>query len=123
MVSLRASLVKLICFALAATLSTSLTTASNTQTQETKITGKLQMNSNSNEDEPMIIQAQAGKIEELKNKEAALARLLTAVRMEKLEALRSRPLTIGVVGFGRFGQFIAKTFSKHGRVVATSRSD
>lgn len=81
------------------------------------------MNSNSNEDEPMIIQAQAGKIEELKNKEAALARLLTAVRMEKLEALRSRPLTIGVVGFGRFGQFIAKTFSKHGRVVATSRSD
>jgi len=27
------------------------------------------------------------------------------------------------VGFGRFGQFIAETFNKHGRVVATSRSD
>jgi len=70
-----------------------------------------------------IIKAQAGKIEALKKKEAALANLLSAVRMEKLEALRSRPLTIGVVGFGRFGQFIAKTFSEHGRVVATSRSD
>lgn len=80
-------------------------------------------NNNDKEEESMIIQAQAGKIEELKKKEAALARLLAAVRMEKLEALRSRPLTIGVVGFGRFGQFIAKTFSKHGRVVATSRSD
>lgn len=81
------------------------------------------MNANNNNDEPSIIQAQAGKIEELKNKEAALASLLSAVRREKLEALRSRPLSIGVVGFGRFGQFIAKTFGQHGRVVATSRSD
>jgi arogenate dehydrogenase (NADP+) len=64
-----------------------------------------------------------GKLEELKKKEAELARLLSAVRKEKLTALRSRPLTIGVVGFGRFGQFIARTFAKHGRVVVTSRSD
>eukprot|EP00978_Attheya_sp_CCMP212_P025180 scaffold80535_cov48-Attheya_sp.AAC.1 len=64
-----------------------------------------------------------GKLEELKKKEAELARLLAAVRKEKLTALRSRPLTIGVVGFGRFGQFIARTFAKHGRVVVTSRSD
>jgi len=69
------------------------------------------------------IKAQAGKIEELKAREVALSRLLAAVRREKLAALRSRPLTIGVVGFGRFGQFIAQTFTKHGRVVATSRSD
>jgi len=69
------------------------------------------------------IQAQAGKIEGLKLREAALSRLLAAVRVEKLSALRSRPLTIGVVGFGRFGQFIARTFAEHGRVVATSRSD
>lgn len=69
------------------------------------------------------IEAQAGKIEELKEREAALSRLLAGVRLEKLAALRSRPLTIGVVGFGRFGQFIARTFSKHGKVVATSRSD
>jgi len=69
------------------------------------------------------IQPSIGKIEQLKTKEAALSRLLTAVRLEKLEALRSRPLTIGIIGFGRFGQFIAKTFAEHGTVVATSRSD
>jgi arogenate dehydrogenase (NADP+), plant len=27
------------------------------------------------------------------------------------------------VGFGRFGQFIAKTFTKYGNVVVTSRTD
>lgn len=42
---------------------------------------------------------------------------------EKSSALRSRPLTIGIVGFGRFGQFLAATLQRHGRVVATSRSD
>ena len=66
---------------------------------------------------------QPGRLEELKQREADLAALLAAVRQEKLMALRSRPLRIGVVGFGRFGQFIAKTFTKHGRVVVTSRSD
>jgi prephenate dehydrogenase len=29
----------------------------------------------------------------------------------------------GVIGFGRFGQFISKTFAKYGQVVVTSRSD
>lgn len=75
------------------------------------------------ENQSKKIKAQAGKIEKLKEREVALSRMLAAVRREKLEALRSRPLTIGVVGFGRFGQFIAQTFTKHGRVVATSRSD
>jgi prephenate dehydrogenase len=70
-----------------------------------------------------MIQPAAGKIQHLKAKEAALSRLLAAVRKEKLQALRSRPLTIGVIGFGRFGQFIAKTFADHGTVIATSRSD
>jgi len=69
------------------------------------------------------IRAQAGKIQQLKEKEAALSRLLAAVRREKLSALRSRPLTIGIVGFGRFGQFITRTFVQHGKVIATSRSD
>ena len=65
-----------------------------------------------------------GKLKKIKQKEAALANLLSAVRQEKLATLRSRPLTIGVIGFGRFGQFIAKSFAKHaGRVVVTSRSD
>lgn len=65
----------------------------------------------------------AGRLEELKLQEAELARQLAAIRMEKLAALRSRPLTIGIIGFGRFGQFIARTFAKHGKIVVTSRSD
>ena len=67
--------------------------------------------------------SEIGRLEELKKQEAKLARQLAVLRKEKLSALRSRPLTIGVVGFGRFGQFIARTFAKHGRVVVTSRSD
>lgn len=67
--------------------------------------------------------SEIGRLEELKKHEAKLARQLAALRREKLSALRSRPLTIGVVGFGRFGLFIARTFAKHGRVVVTSRSD
>ncbi len=99
------------------------TTTTTTMSSSTKNTPNNE-NSNSNENKDSIkIQAQAGKIEELKQKEAALSRLLAAVRVEKLNALRSRPLTIGVVGFGRFGQFIARTFRDHGKVVATSRSD
>jgi prephenate dehydrogenase len=65
----------------------------------------------------------AGRLEELKMQEAELARRLTEIRIEKLAALRSRPLTIGIIGFGRFGQFIAKTFARHGTIVVTSRSD
>lgn len=66
---------------------------------------------------------QPGKLEELKQREAALSEMLAAVRREKLDAIRSRSLTIGVVGFGRFGQFIARSFAKYGRIVVTSRSD
>lgn len=65
----------------------------------------------------------AGRLEELKQREADLARQLAAVRMEKLSALRSRPLTIGIIGFGRFGQFISRTFGRHGKIVVTSRGD
>jgi arogenate dehydrogenase (NADP+), plant len=65
----------------------------------------------------------AGRLEELKLQEAELARKLAEIRIEKLAALRSRPLTIGIIGFGRFGQFIAKTFARHGTIVVTSRSD
>jgi len=65
----------------------------------------------------------AGKLEELKQREAELASMLAEVRREKLSTLRSRPLSIGVIGFGRFGQFIARSFQKYGRVVVTSRSD
>jgi len=68
--------------------------------------------------------SEVGDLEKLKQQEAHLARLLSSVRREKLSALRSRPLNIGIVGFGRFGQFIARAFVKHGQVVvAASRSD
>lgn len=65
----------------------------------------------------------AGKLEELKQRERELSRLLAAVRREKLNEIRSRPLSIGIIGFGRFGQFIARTFASYGNVVVTSRSD
>jgi len=67
-----------------------------------------------------------GRLKKVKDREAELLRQLSFVREEKRDMLRSKPLTIGVVGFGRFGQFIARSFSKHAsghNVVATSRSD
>jgi len=65
----------------------------------------------------------SGKLEKLKQREAELAKLLAEVRLEKLQVLRDRPLRIGIMGFGRFGQFIAKSFAKYGEIVGTSRSD
>jgi prephenate dehydrogenase len=104
--------------------SSSFTNNNKTLSKSSNITkGHMSGSSNESQESKRLIKAQAGKIEELKQKEAALARLLASVRMEKLDALRSRPLNIGIIGFGRFGQFIARTFAKHGRVVATSRSD
>ena len=69
------------------------------------------------------IENSPGRIERLKQREAELACMLASIQREKLAVLRSRPLKIGVVGFGRFGQFIARTFSQHGEVIVTSRSD
>lgn len=43
--------------------------------------------------------------------------------MQKLQEVQSKPLTIGFVGFGNFGQFLAKTFVKYANVVGTSRAD
>ena len=64
-----------------------------------------------------------GKLEALKQLETELALQLAAVRQEKLKTIQSRPLTMGIIGFGRFGQFIARTFQKYGRVIVTSRTD
>lgn len=65
----------------------------------------------------------AGELERLKQEEARLSSLLASVRQQKLSVLRSRPLTVGIIGFGRFGQFIGEKFTKYGNVVGTSRSD
>jgi len=64
-----------------------------------------------------------GKLELIKRREADLSKLLADVRLEKLQLLRDRPLKIGVMGFGRFGQFIAKSFLKHAEIVGTSMTD
>lgn len=82
---------------------------------------RLSLGRNSTNGDSTVVQA--GTLEELKAKEAELSKLLAAVRREKLTALQARPLTIGVMGFGRFGQFIARSFQKYARVVVTSRSD
>lgn len=62
-------------------------------------------------------------LEALKSEEGKLLRKLKQVRQKKLDKLRQKPQRIVVVGFGRFGQFIASTFQKYGEVVAVSRSD
>ncbi|GMI24131.1 hypothetical protein TeGR_g5454, partial [Tetraparma gracilis] len=62
-------------------------------------------------------------MQDLKAEESRLLGLLNTVRSAKLANLQSKPLRIAVIGFGRFGQFIAKTFAKYADVVAVSRSD
>lgn len=69
------------------------------------------------------INSNNGELERLKKEEQRLATLLDSIRQQKLAVLRSRPLSIGIIGFGRFGQFMAKSFTKYGNVVATSRTD
>ncbi len=69
------------------------------------------------------INSNNGELERLKKEEQRLSALLDSIRQQKLAVLRSRPLSIGIVGFGRFGQFMAKSFTKYGRVVGTSRTD
>ena len=72
---------------------------------------------------PQSAEPTAGELEKLKEEEDRLASMLASIRQQKLSVLRSRPLTIGIIGFGRFGAFIGKSFSKYGNVIGTSRSD
>ncbi|OVA04048.1 Prephenate dehydrogenase [Macleaya cordata] len=47
-----------------------------------------------------------------------------SISPEKITSQEDEPLRIGIVGFGNFGQFIAKAIKRQGHsVVATSRSD
>mmetsp|Transcript_3447 Transcript_3447/g.7594 ORF Transcript_3447/g.7594 Transcript_3447/m.7594 type:complete len:421 (-) Transcript_3447:1127-2389(-) len=71
----------------------------------------------------VIPTATAGELERLKEEEARLSAMLATIRQQKLSVLRSRPLTIGVIGFGRFGQFMGEKFTKYANVIGTSRSD
>jgi len=60
---------------------------------------------------------------QLKQRENAILQELQRISAEKDELLRTRPLSIGIVGFGKFGQFLAKRFMSQGhRVSALSRA-
>ncbi len=87
-------------------------------------TSSLFSSSSQNDDQDdIIINSNNGELERLKKEEQRLSSLLDSIRQQKLAVLRSRPLSIGIVGFGRFGQFIASSFTKYGHVVATSRTN
>lgn len=77
----------------------------------------------SNDKDDITINSNNGELERLKKEEQRLSSLLDSIRQQKLAVLRSRPLSIGIVGFGRFGQFIAQSFTKYGNVVGTSRTN
>lgn len=60
----------------------------------------------------------------LKTKEAVLRAQLVEVQENIQHALKEDPLSIGIVGFGKFGQFLATHFIKEGNKVSVlSRSD
>lgn len=54
---------------------------------------------------------------------AALAHKSSGPNLKKGTRSTMRKLKIGIIGFGNFGQFLAKTFSRYHDVYATSRSD
>jgi len=75
------------------------------------------------DEEDFVTTITSGRLAELKRREAELEELLTILRREKAVEVNKFPLTIGVVGFGNFGQFLSRTFIKYASVVGTSRSD
>lgn len=77
---------------------------------------------NQKEDDKVTV-VSVGRLEELKRREAELQELIELLRKEKLKEINTYPLTIGIVGFGNFGQFLAKTFVKYAKVIGTSRAD
>jgi prephenate dehydrogenase len=73
--------------------------------------------------EAEIIPQEITSLSLLKTEEIRLNELLSTVRNKKLNHLKNKPLNIGILGFGRFGQFIGKTFNKYGKITGINRSD
>lgn len=73
----------------------------------------------------LILRAEVeSQLSSIKQTEAALRAQLAAVQREKATVLATRKLTIGIVGFGKFGQFLAGKFREFGHDVRVlSRSD
>lgn len=68
--------------------------------------------------------AEEAELAEIKAKEAELVSQLDQIKMEKARVLATRRLRIGIVGYGRFGQFLAEAFRRaHHDVSVLSRSD
>ena len=65
-----------------------------------------------------------GRLSSIKKDEAALRAQLAEIQREKAEVLATKKLTIGIVGFGKFGQFLSSRFRDYGHDVRVcSRSD
>mmetsp|Transcript_696 Transcript_696/g.770 ORF Transcript_696/g.770 Transcript_696/m.770 type:complete len:407 (+) Transcript_696:79-1299(+) len=75
------------------------------------------------DEDDVVATISSGRLAELKRREAELEELLKILRKEKTAEVNHVRLTIGVVGFGNFGQFLSKTFMDYALVVGTSRSD
>lgn len=61
---------------------------------------------------------------EIKNREIEIRDELARIATEKEALLRTQPLSIGIVGFGKFGQFLAKRLKQQGHhVSALSRAE
>ena len=64
------------------------------------------------------------KLSAIKQAEAKLREELAAIQREKAEVLSKRRLKIGIVGFGKFGQFLARKFLNYGHEIhVMSKSD
>mmetsp|Transcript_25951 Transcript_25951/g.79809 ORF Transcript_25951/g.79809 Transcript_25951/m.79809 type:complete len:319 (-) Transcript_25951:403-1359(-) len=74
---------------------------------------------------PRPLRAEAdGRLSDIKASEAQLRWQLAQVQREKAEVLATRRLKIGIVGFGKFGQFLAKKFADYDHeIAALSHSD
>lgn len=58
-----------------------------------------------------------GRLVAVKAKEADLRAQLAKIQREKADVLSNRTLEIGIVGFGRFGQFLATKFASYGHEI------
>ncbi|KAL5997895.1 hypothetical protein ACLOJK_008828 [Asimina triloba] len=64
------------------------------------------------------------RLKSIRSKHTHIFNQLDAPSIEPFLAVHEPPLTVGIVGFGNFGQFIAKGLRRQGyNVLATSRSD
>ena len=64
------------------------------------------------------------KLSAIKASEAQLRAQLAAIQREKAQVLAKRRLKIGIVGFGKFGQFLARKFANYDHEIYTiSKSD